>query len=543
MGEALAAYKGGTEMVTAPDPDYFDILGKRDRQGFDVAVFDDAAIRDPVRMEAHIERFVRHPRGKDGHLRIVFLASPARDARDRAFSMLVSLGVYDLILPSQHGEGAERLLPLHIERPARLCDVQHLQGPAAASVFAERASSVGKGEMSGEALRLRSMAGKRSIGVIAVRRGSGATTIAQSIARSLHIAGYSVNLVLHEKEEFDLLKGLYRPPVFEDGSFTLNGVEVWHGTCLADTNQAAQYTVFDYGVADFDVYHDPEVTSDPAYQRVRELSDGWLRADCKVLVGNACAKSLARWEHVVLSQSAYQVGKWNIALSLGLPSLAHRLKDAIKADSPHVNVFPVPFLPAPLEQDEVPPFVNDVFDHSFGELLVSRASLKDGKGAEEALAEAEGGLFKNSGRGEAKGLVDAMRPLFRRKGRKGAKAAPGGEGGAPASPAPGAAPGACAPAPAPVEGLPYAAASTIVLPEGLTIVHAPKAVERPAWHVRLRRAVWWTIADRVVPFAIVVAASLALTMLFNDFMGSGLPPDRYALERAQAAFGAVLGWL
>lgn len=125
----------GTLFEVSGNPDVRRTLREWSRLAVDVAVVDDDGL--PYK-EISEPDLLHWPAAAQEHpVRIVFVASSDRDENDPLFSLLVSVGIYDIVLRREGADIAEAVIE-RIERPARLADVATWYSEDLKGVLAER---------------------------------------------------------------------------------------------------------------------------------------------------------------------------------------------------------------------------------------------------------------------------------------------------------------------------------------------------------------------------------------------------------------------
>lgn len=125
----------GTLFEVSGNPDVRSTLREWSRLAVDVAVVDDDGL--PYK-EVSEPDLLHWPAAAQEHpVRIVFVASRDRDEDDPLFSLLVSVGIYDIVLRREGADVAEAVIE-RIERPARLADVATWYSEDLKGVLAER---------------------------------------------------------------------------------------------------------------------------------------------------------------------------------------------------------------------------------------------------------------------------------------------------------------------------------------------------------------------------------------------------------------------
>ena len=125
----------GTLFEVSGDPDVRRTLREWSRLAVDVAVVDDDGL--PYK-EVSEPDLLHWPAAAQEHpVRIVFVASRDRGEDDPLFSLLVSVGIYDIVLRREGADVTEAVIE-RIERPARLADVATWYSEDLKGVLAER---------------------------------------------------------------------------------------------------------------------------------------------------------------------------------------------------------------------------------------------------------------------------------------------------------------------------------------------------------------------------------------------------------------------
>jgi hypothetical protein len=366
------------DVVSEPEPNYKEVLKNFDERGFDVAIIDDTAILNPNAAENQILKYATEPRNRNCRLRVLFLARADRPSDSPVFARLVRKGIYDLVIPIDLPSNINPFLRMAtlIVYPNKYSDVAVYDRPnVTPALIDERCAPKPIYDKDGiKASAKKPTAGNRTIGVIGVSRHTGTSHVAQALARSAALAGYNTSLVVSRQEDFDNIRDFFPHFASEDGAVKVNGIEIWHGKQLSDTNELQTYTVFDFQVAETDT-NVPKELRDERYNRAIELTKLWSRCDCKVLVASSAAQKIRYLEHRLREASVRDLDKWNIVLDLPSDAMYDRIASAVAKKSEHANVVDVHEITDPLALLEIPPFAKRVFAKSFDFDLVENIAV------------------------------------------------------------------------------------------------------------------------------------------------------------------------
>ena len=219
--------------------------------------------------------------------------------------------------------------------------------------------------------------GKRSIGVIGVKRHTGTSHIAQILARSVANAGYPTALLVSRHEDFTNIKDFIKyESVSPEGAVRVGGIDVYEGTSITQTNELQTFSVFDFQVA-ISGKPLPLRKQNEQYKQVLDLQRKWKDCDCKVLVASTSPQNIKYLEMMVSETDPAELNKWNILLDLTSDRMRDFIRSSILIKAPEANVISVHEFNDPLANPEIPEFAQQIFEKSFGSRFENKVKAKN----------------------------------------------------------------------------------------------------------------------------------------------------------------------
>lgn len=364
-----------------PEQDYFERFKEAERSGAVATIVLGPGLPDIDLAENAMTRYSCKPPEGCGEMRFIFVAPQSFEASDSMIERLMSVGIYDIVVPSLVKERSRDLIVGMVDHPQRFYQVAMMSWKVAFSIYDPRRapSAIGSQPTSEVAARLSMAGGRQRIAVAGCSARCGTSTAAMAIAKSLLLAGFTVSLVVADEYDFSALRGYYHSAFGDDRSFRIcpptgeggpvGGIDVFLGKTIGDTHKESQFYVFDYGHVDMRPRKGAPATD--AERRQEVLRDEWSSAETQVLVSSTGPSDIAMLNSVIMEcDSKRELGKWSLLLNLASESTKRIIEAGVRPYVPGLGAFIMHETPDPLELAEIPGWVADVIEHSTGGLKI-----------------------------------------------------------------------------------------------------------------------------------------------------------------------------
>lgn len=374
LAEAVCKHGYDAAPVSDIEPDYVQQLKRFDDEGYDVAVIFDAAMKDKPTAENAILYFLSDLRKIGNKLRIIFVATKERPLQDPFITRLINSGVYDLIIPQAMGEDNNNkqfaVIMEMVEQPRNYSHARHYKKAGVTDLDYDRQAHK---KVLDRAKKLNGTGelpkGQIQIGVIGASRFSGTSHIAQTIARSLYLAGIETALVVSREEDYlNIRDFLYRKDMLSPNRINVAGVDVYHGSAIADTERSQKATVYDFQVANLQPDLPKALMKDPkneSFVTSKNLTDAWLKCDCRVLCSGIAPQRLTYLEEVLSTLTDSQLRQLNIALNLSSDEMLGYISRSVLEVASDCNLFSVHEILDPFAATEIPDFVKSIMANDY----------------------------------------------------------------------------------------------------------------------------------------------------------------------------------